>query len=229
MKILKTVVLTILSLLYANDGLQAHGGRTNSEGCHNNRKTGDYHCHNTGSKPSQSYQIKQDYSQARPAVNTSKYNRKSWPHWTDEDNDCQNTRAEILIRDSLGQVKFKRNKGCSVSWGRWIGPYTGEEFTKASDLDIDHIVPLSHAHKTGASNWTRKEKRRFANDPENLLAVDDSTNQAKGDKGPARWKPPLKSYWCEYANRWKRIKIKYGLNSSIPEQRSLGVMGRECH
>ena len=24
----------------------AHGGRTNSEGCHNNRKTGDYHCHN---------------------------------------------------------------------------------------------------------------------------------------------------------------------------------------
>ena len=26
----------------------AHGGRTNSEGCHNNSKTGDYHCH--GSK-----------------------------------------------------------------------------------------------------------------------------------------------------------------------------------
>lgn len=22
-----------------------HGGRTNSEGCHNNRKTGEYHCH----------------------------------------------------------------------------------------------------------------------------------------------------------------------------------------
>ena len=29
----------------------AHGGRTNSQGCHNNRKTGDYHCHGrTGSK-----------------------------------------------------------------------------------------------------------------------------------------------------------------------------------
>lgn len=23
----------------------AHGGRLNAEGCHNNRKTGDYHCH----------------------------------------------------------------------------------------------------------------------------------------------------------------------------------------
>jgi hypothetical protein len=23
-----------------------HSGRTNKDGCHNNRKTGDYHCHN---------------------------------------------------------------------------------------------------------------------------------------------------------------------------------------
>lgn len=27
----------------------AHGGGLNSEGCHNNRKTGDYHCHRGGS------------------------------------------------------------------------------------------------------------------------------------------------------------------------------------
>ena len=26
-----------------------HGGGLNSEGCHNNRKTGDYHCHRGGS------------------------------------------------------------------------------------------------------------------------------------------------------------------------------------
>ena len=29
--------------------VSAHPGRTNSEGCHNNRKTGDYHCHGGGS------------------------------------------------------------------------------------------------------------------------------------------------------------------------------------
>ena len=28
---------------------KAHGGGLNSEGCHNNRKTGDYHCHRGGS------------------------------------------------------------------------------------------------------------------------------------------------------------------------------------
>lgn len=27
----------------------AHGGGLNAEGCHNNRKTGDYHCHAAGS------------------------------------------------------------------------------------------------------------------------------------------------------------------------------------
>jgi hypothetical protein len=26
----------------------AHGGGLNAEGCHNNRKTGDYHCHRDG-------------------------------------------------------------------------------------------------------------------------------------------------------------------------------------
>lgn len=30
---------------------QAHGGGLESEGCHNNRKTGDYHCHR-GNSPS---------------------------------------------------------------------------------------------------------------------------------------------------------------------------------
>lgn len=29
----------------------AHGGGLNSAGCHNNRKTGDYHCHRSSSAP----------------------------------------------------------------------------------------------------------------------------------------------------------------------------------
>ncbi len=30
---------------------QAHGGGLNAEGCHANRKTGDYHCHRGGGAP----------------------------------------------------------------------------------------------------------------------------------------------------------------------------------
>ena len=30
----------------------AHGGGLNAEGCHNNRRTGDYHCHRSGGEAS---------------------------------------------------------------------------------------------------------------------------------------------------------------------------------
>jgi len=36
----------LLTLLFLNPSVsRAHGGGLNKEGCHNNRKTGDYHCH----------------------------------------------------------------------------------------------------------------------------------------------------------------------------------------
>ncbi len=76
-----------------------------------------------------------------------------------------------------------------MTWGKWRDLYTGRTYTKASDIDIDHIVPLGHAHKTGGAEWSRPKKRELANDPDDLLAVEDNANQAKGDKGPARWPP----------------------------------------
>lgn len=39
-------------LLLGSDPVLAHGGGLNSEGCHNNRKTGDYHCHRGGGSDS---------------------------------------------------------------------------------------------------------------------------------------------------------------------------------
>ena len=155
---------------------------------------------------------------------TSEYNRKDWPHWIDDDNDCQDTRAEILIRDTLGPIKFKRNKPCNVSWGRWLCPYTGQEIFKASELDIDHIVPLAHAHQTGGANWPREKKRQFANDPLNLVAVAASVNRAKGDQGPDLWRPPRRAFWSEYARRWREVKRKYGLYSSPAEEAALREM-----
>jgi len=41
-----------LALLFAAAAAaQAHPGGLNAEGCHNNRKTGDYHCHRAPSAP----------------------------------------------------------------------------------------------------------------------------------------------------------------------------------
>lgn len=89
------------------------------------------------------------------------YDRNDYPHWIDEDKDCKNTRAEILIRDSLKPVEFKRAKGCLVISGKWLDPYTNKIFVLASDIDVDHIVPIYHAHKMGAYKWTKKQKKHL--------------------------------------------------------------------
>jgi hypothetical protein len=162
------------------------------------------------------------------SITIPSYNRRNWPHWIDQDNDCQNTRHEILIRDSTEPVRFKTSKRCRVIAGKWIGPYTGQTFLQASDLDIDHLVPLAHAYRNGGALWSRERKMAFANDPDNLLAVDDFTNQSKGSKGPAKWMPPKKDYWCKYFEKWKTVKTRYNLNTSKQEEYILKAIQQEC-
>jgi|GEM_PF-617703 len=41
----------LLCLLLIPSLVSAHGGRTDKSGCHNDRKNGGYHCHNSGSVP----------------------------------------------------------------------------------------------------------------------------------------------------------------------------------
>ena len=87
------------------------------------------------------------------------YDRLLYGSWVDEDGDCQNTRAEVLIRDNdFGVVEFKTLKQCHVVSGTWFDPYTGEVFQEASQLDIDHVVPLKNAHQSGAWAWSPEKK-----------------------------------------------------------------------
>ena len=139
------------------------------------------------------------------------YDRSEWRHWQDFDRDCQNTRHELLIRESLDYVTFTNDRRCSVATGRWVGPYTGLTFTRASDVDIDHIIPLKYAHDHGGAEWGSLLKMVYANDPENLLVTEDNANQSKGAKGPSEYLP-REEYQCEYAKRWDFLASKYELN-----------------
>jgi hypothetical protein len=40
----------------------------------------------------------------------SLYDRGDWPHWLDDDKDCQNSRHEILIQSPLTPATFKTGK-----------------------------------------------------------------------------------------------------------------------
>ncbi|USD19951.1 HNH endonuclease family protein [Microbulbifer variabilis] len=140
------------------------------------------------------------------------YDRQQWlPRWSDADGDCQNTRQELLIRLSLAPVTFSNERAYTVVSGLWMDPYIGQFFQKASDLDVEHIVPLSWAHKHGGANWTREQRRAFAEDPANLWLVDDGHNQSKGDKGPDEWLPPYQPARAIYTRQFKAVAQKYGL------------------
>lgn len=101
------------------------------------------------------------------------YERSAFGHgWADQDGNCQDSRAETLIATSTTQVRFATDKSCRVITGRWISPFTNQVIQNASDIDIDHVVPLAWFWDRGARQWTREKRERFANDPMNLWPVE---------------------------------------------------------
>jgi 5-methylcytosine-specific restriction endonuclease McrA len=156
------------------------------------------------------------------------YDRSDWPHWLDNDKDCQNTRHEILIQTSNKAVEFKTDSECNVSYGEWYDPYSGDTFTISKDLDLDHIVPLKFAHGHGADNWSRERKAMFANDLDNLILAKASLNRQKGAKGLTEWLPPNFPYRCEYIARFNAVMAKYELSYIPSEQRIVNRMVKAC-
>ena len=77
------------------------------------------------------------------------YSRSAFKHWIDEDKNGCNTRAEVLIAEAV--VKPKVGKKCVLTGGRWLSAYDGKTTAKASDLDVDHMVPPSNTF-ANASN-----------------------------------------------------------------------------
>lgn len=50
-------IVCVLSAFLVTEVAYSHGGGLNAEGCHNNRKTGEYHCHRGNSKSKSSLTI----------------------------------------------------------------------------------------------------------------------------------------------------------------------------
>ncbi len=168
---------------------------------------------------------------AEPPDDLPRYDRADWRHWTDADGDCQDTRQEVLVAESASRVTYGDDRQCRVEAGRWWDPYTGAVLTDPGDLDIDHLVPLANAHRSGGWTWSQERKRLFANDlgyGAHLIAVTASANRAKGAKGPEEWRPPDESYWCRYATDWARVKRAWDLTVTAAEAVALREMLQTC-
>ncbi|MFG3404049.1 HNH endonuclease family protein [Streptomyces sp. NPDC048142] len=161
-----------------------------------------------------------------PHGSMSGYSRSKFPHWAQQGEGCD-TRETVLERDG---TDVRQNDACRATSGTWVSLYDDEKFTDASELDIDHTVPLANAWRSGADTWPQEKRKEFANDltrPQ-LLAVSASSNRSKGDQGPDEWQPPTKTYWCAYGRAWTSVKSTYELSVTESEKSMLEQMLDTC-
>jgi len=168
----------------------------------------------------------------RAESGSTTYSRTYFKHWIDANRDCQDTRAEVLIAESKVTPRFTTARHCTVATGKWYSYYDGATWTKASDVDIDHMVPLKEAWKSGARAWSVTNRTRYANDlgfPATLIAVTDNVNQAKGDRDPAAWLPPRTAARCTYATQWVQVRYRWRLSINSAERSRLSsILSGSC-
>ena len=150
------------------------------------------------------------------------YDRKLFKHWVDADKNGCDTRKEVLIEEAT--IKPKIGAKCVLSGGTWVSSYDNKTFKgSGSGLDVDHMVPLAEAWRSGAWQWTSEEREKFANDLQDervLIAVSATSNRSKSDKDPSNWLPKgSKEAVCDYVFNWAAVKYRFSLTIDPKERK----------
>jgi hypothetical protein len=159
------------------------------------------------------------------AASMAGYSREKFPHWRSTGKNCD-VRDSVLKRDGT-KVKLS---GCNVVAGTWKSVYDDKTLTSPGQADIDHVVPLANAWRSGAASWTTDKRGDFANDLDDpqLVAVSAGSNRSKGDQDPSTWKPPATDDWCHYAESWIAVKTHWKLTVTTAEKSALADMLEKC-
>jgi chemotaxis protein histidine kinase CheA len=151
--------------------------------------------------------------------------------WADVDGNGCDTRDDILARDLTDTVL---DGTCEVASGTLVSPYTAVSmhfvrgWETSAEVQIDHVVPLANAWRTGAYAWSATQREAFANDPLNLFAVDGPSNQQKSDGDAATWLPANKSFRCLYVAHQVAVKAKYRLSVAPAERDAIARVLAAC-
>ncbi|MFJ6026499.1 HNH endonuclease family protein [Pseudarthrobacter sp. NPDC092424] len=164
------------------------------------------------------------------AENNAGYDRdRYFGQWIDQNRDCQNTRAEVLIAESKVAPRYTTTRKCTVASGRWITTFDNRAHTSATTVQIDHMVPVHEAWGSGARAWTQARRVAFYNDlgyAGSLNAQTSSLNSSKQASGPERWMPPANR--CLYIAQWTTVKARWGLKVDTAERAALIKYADSC-
>lgn len=162
------------------------------------------------------------------------YDRAAFgPAWADVDGNGCDTRSDILARD-LAEFTYKSGSTCKIADGTLNDPYTGTviDGDLSEHVQIDHVVSLADAWYSGASDWDAEQRERFANDPENLVAVDAATNMSKSDDSISEWYPrwdsPSQKAECRYGAQYVHVLDTYELSVTSDDYLHLKQLEIDC-
>jgi hypothetical protein len=209
--------LLVLATAAGCEGISIDTGGSDAGG---STTTGTPFPSTSGSPPAQLAKLK-----VVKAGSMKGYSREKFPHWRSTGDNCD-VRDSVLKRDGT-KVKLS---GCNVVAGTWKSAYDGVVLNSPTKVDIDHMVPLANAWRSGASAWTTAKRGDFANDlaDPQLVAVSATSNRAKGDQDPSTWKPKLTGEWCDYATEWIAVKTVWKLTVTTAEKAALANMLERC-
>lgn len=158
------------------------------------------------------------------------YERDQWmTDWADADGDGCSTREEVLIAESRTPAQIDPI-GCTIVAGDWLDRFTGSTFDSPADVQIDHLVALGDAHRSGGWAWTAERKAAFANDldTDELNVLESGENSRKGDDGPDAWMPPSKSARCDYVAAYARVKAHWELTVTPAQASAIERVWATC-
>ena len=232
----RLVSLSLISILWTTS-VNAHGGRTDSYGGHNDRKASNYHFH-SGPLAGRTYASK---AVAIRALNEHR-DKKTEPAPSNPETSPTRTKIERVTVHGIGvapEVRITPYDRDDYSYPQSIelqivarqggiySPYSLRCFSNRGETDIEHIVATSEAHESGLSGRTDAVRRKFGNDLDNLtLAAPRLNRYHKVAKDPAEWLPANNRCW--YVAKYIEIKKKYGLTMDRAEAAAVQKVYESC-
>lgn len=165
-----------------------------------------------------------------PEDTTNPYDRDAWgQRWAGHGDSCD-TREVVLRMQGTGWVNGPSCRPSCPATGPacWTSIYDDVAVHDPAQLQIDHLVPVAEANRSGTRAWTPAQRRAYYQDINLLIAVTASSNTSKSDGDPAVWRPANTAVWCWYAVHWTATKTTYRLTADQAEHDALARMLDTC-